>query len=478
MSAIAEAPRRAHHARETAVPRLQIVALVVLVFGPYLLPGLRTEQVTLYLFALVALVVWRRRCIPKSLLVVAGAWAVYAAIGAVRGLFPPENSTPWEPGSLAAGLDNLAMPMAVLVVGVWLAAGRDPSGCIDFLAKCIAWAMVANTVAAWLQSQGLVDLSAWWSAGDDFVVAKNAEGNGRYSGLVNQPAEAGVLYGLALMGAVHVWRHRLLVMLVAAVFICYGGFMTVSKVFLFVSLPIVVVQIIWTHAGHWKRLLGIGASVGVVGALGSLGWLPSWAGGRQLQQILPSWGAPGEMLAVVTASRFGDGSTLAPVIEAVLEGPALLGFGAAGLQVPYDNGFLEALVYGGVVGVLLVLAVMLALSVALWRLLRGPQRILGMAICVLMWGGTMGVPVLTANRSGSLLWLMLVYLIVAGAATRSAEVRPVRESGALPGDDGDGAEAADVDSSGSLEPVARLTSVEGRAERGGHAVTGSGGPEA
>ena len=95
-----------------------VTVCVAAVLGPYLVSGLRTEQLAFYGSA-VAIVLTQGTALLGSLKPVRWlllVWGAYAAIAVVGGLLPVHNGTPWESGSLVAGLDNALLPLATIVV--------------------------------------------------------------------------------------------------------------------------------------------------------------------------------------------------------------------------------------------------------------------------------------------------------------------------------------------------------------------------
>jgi hypothetical protein len=204
---------------------------------------------------------------------------------------------------------------------------------------------------------------------------------------------------------------------VTATAITVGGILAVSKIFLLIGLPV----------GLWQILL-------VLGEIRS-GLTPEWTGAKVLLRLLPSNNQ--EILDLYTAGRLGDDSTLAVVTEAVLHGSPIVGYGAGGLRVPYDNGLVEALVVGGVVGAALFTAVLITLATAWWRArrrdgTRETTRLSGGLVAVVV-GGAVGVPSLTVNRCSTVVWLLLALLLLCDDAGRRSVTGPdKRERSRLP----------------------------------------------
>jgi hypothetical protein len=79
------------------------------------------------------------------------------------------------------------------------------------------------------------------------VVAANAASDGRYTGIFNQPAEAGIAYGVALLLLTWLARTREwkpFSVTCAAALVITGGVLTVSKVFLLCAAPVAVLTVL------------------------------------------------------------------------------------------------------------------------------------------------------------------------------------------------------------------------------------------
>ncbi|GAA1773482.1 hypothetical protein GCM10009681_51200 [Luedemannella helvata] len=394
--------------------------LVVAAFGPYLpLPGVRTEQVVVYLAFLVTLLSGHWTRVPVGGTAVVLGLLTTILLIAVMGTFGPVPlMTSWPAGSVTAGLDNLLLPIAVvLTVGATVHLGVDRRRTLTVVCRLLVAGMCANAILAYAST--LTDLSPvlarWWNNGpvDDLMtdtVAGRASGLGRFSGIFNQPAEAGIAYALALFAALYLAREAAALYGVAAVVIAVGGVLSVSKVFLLIGLPIALWQAIRHTSG--RRLAPIVAAMAVVVMAYQVSGA-DWAGAGYLTRL---FGAGDDVLGWYTAGRIGDESTLYPLVLAVLRESPWFGFGAGGLAAPYDNGWVEALCVAGLAGVVIYTAV-LGVLVALW--LRKPTdlepataRFAGGVVLVLTLG-SVGVPALTANRVATLAWVLLTLLLLA-----------------------------------------------------------------
>lgn len=426
------------------------IGAVACVFGPYLVGGLRTEQLAFYgSAALAVLLYWRHLAVLLPGRTVMALWGAYALVAAVGGLVI-ESRLPWGSGSLVAGLDNALLPLATMTaVAFWTRLVPR-----EALVRAASWVVVGGmalngalaVLTALVGVERLPLLRAFWAAsGSEVTVAELAAGSGRFSGVFNQPAEAGVAYSLAVFCLVFLVRSGATVprrlWLACWALIILGGIMTLSKVFI-IGGVLIGLWLIMTGREH--RLLlatSAAATIGASAVLGAVGWLGTWGASSMLGWYVWSVGAGNSWLYTVSAGRFGAGSDGAPAREApdrrdptegvpeefeqpgglvelareVLAEHPFFGVGAKGLPVSYDSTWVEAIIVAGVVGTLLVLAVHVVLTVRWFRgrhvLPREESRLAG-AVVLLVWGSSLGMPSLTGNREGTLLWIFLSLLVV------------------------------------------------------------------
>lgn len=399
---------------------LIVTLLTVAAFGPYVGGGLRTEQAAVYAVAAVALALTVPLMRPSpTVAALLLAWLTYALVGAVGAAWPPYNDTLWERGNLVSGMDNLILPLAAvsIVLGL-LAWGADPRELTRRAAGATVVMTLVNTAAARAQAGG-ADWSAFWST-DAGSVAANSIANGRYTGLINQPAEAGLIYGIALLSVLYLFRDRPKLMLALAAVTVYGGAMSVSKVFLLVALPIALWLALRMTGRRSERVALVLAGMTVFYLLLRFGALPEFAGADQLRQLLPGVGQE-SLVERLSAGRYGEDAALLPMVSAVLDNQPVFGFGAGGLAVPFDNGWVEALMVAGLVGVVCYTLALLIAARSWQTMVRSPERTFLGSLVVLLIGASAGIPALTANRAATLVWLLLTLLMMAGRRSRRDE---------------------------------------------------------
>lgn len=421
----------------TRTATLWLTLAVVAGFGPYVVSGIRTEQVVVYGGILLSAPFGNlfRGMGPRHLMFAVN-WSFFALYVIIDGIGVTVLGD-FAPGSTLAGMDNYLYPAAVLfMVGRWLAGGYTRTAALDRFCRIFVVMMVLNAgvaaIGLFADISGI--LGAFWggAALDGQSVAVLALNNGRLSGIFNQPVEAGVAYSLALFAAVYLYGRSgrgdqpvLLGVLAAALLL--GGVLSVSKVFLLCGVPMAAWQAI--RLGRpLRRLLVVGGGLSAAAVVAGQAGLANWNGSWMLRMLIPGAGSSG-LFAQYTADRFHSVGASARAWGYVLDTRPWLGYGVGGLAVPYDSGWAEAVVVGGLVGVGL-LTLMLVLVVLSWwqvRKIRSPeQRRFATSVMVLCLFGTIGLPVFTANRVGLFLVVLLTLLlfaddpVVPGAAETSA----------------------------------------------------------
>lgn len=394
------------------------IAIAILsAMGPYLGAGLRTEQVAVY--AAAALLTLRhlhatdartlRLTRPISL-----AWMMYVACCLIATAIPPiQRGLNFQPGNITANLDNILVPTAVLLI-----VRTIPSSAATRIQHTATSATVVvaaiNTAAAILQAFYGQSYPRWWSAGLGESVAQLASQSGRYSGLLNQPSEAGVLYSLGLLSTVWLFAKRPWALLPLAALISLGGFMSVSKIFLFVGVPLAALQ--YTRTGR-NGLQQVVQTVGLAAILVALS--PTMAAmkipgmdqfDRIVQMIL------GDAVTGLTGGRFSSaGSSFGPLVQDTINHSPLLGYGLEGVSASIDNALVEALVFAGLIGVgaLIVFYGVLLVSGFRTTTTKSPQRPLLQSITALIVVSSVGIPTLTVNRVGSIALILFLTTLIA-----------------------------------------------------------------
>jgi hypothetical protein len=395
------------------------------VFGPYItLSGIRTEHIAVYGTLLVGLIfcVWTRlRATTAGALIL--LLLLIEALVAILGIVQPvTNHSGIAPGNTLAGLDNLLLPVAALLVALMLASsGADTTRLLRIVCTVLVVAMCVNGVLAYLSSIRDMTwlLSQFWdSQTSQRSVADQAAEMGRFSGMINQPAEAGTLYGMSVLAAIYLYREHALKMGISMLLLTIGGVLTISKVFLLVGLPIAAWQAVRVSGPRLRRLVVFLALAIFAAMAARSGLVLSGVGSAYFGRLLHPSGGANDVMDLYTAGRFGSTWALQVVTEAVLNSSPWFGFGARGLAAAYDNAWVEALVIAGVAGAAIYTAVLttLALSWLRRRLTNdAAQSSFAGGLVLLVIGASTGIPALTANRVATVAWLLISFLLLSPA---------------------------------------------------------------
>lgn len=391
-------------------------------FGPYVTGSARTEQIVVFAsLAFILITGWPRMVNapfgPAPFLL---AWGGLYAVMLIATAFRPFDPGFYGPQPVSHALSAMALPLALMVITWYWTLRASAAALIGAVAPLIVGGMCVNTVLELVQlsagkAAAVGVLPRFWSApGAVVTVAGNAAQNGRYTGIFDQPAEAGIAYGVALLCLIWLARRHLAgtrVTVAAGVLLAAGGVITLSKVFLLAAVPIAVVTVLRGHA-RIRAVMLAGMAGGMLWLAGTAGLLPAWhLGGVALNGLAhPATSLTGTW----TAGRYGTGGKLGPATADVLHAAPWSGFGAGGLGVPYDSLWLEVLAVSGILGAVLAAAVLVMLAVRWARMRASLGRAewhLAGGVLVLAVAASAGIPSLTANRAASLLWLILGVLV-------------------------------------------------------------------
>lgn len=386
--------------------------LALAAFGPYVGDGIRTEQAAVYLVAIAALLAlpYLKPCGWSYLL----PWAGILVVAAMSLLTPIMEHAPWGAGSLLGGVDNFFLPVAVMLI-VWTLVKRSNAvPALEAVARVTVWGSVASSVVGILSTQ--VDLTnflaLFWGGGEgaDTTTAENAATMGRYSGIFNQPAEAGLVYSLALILAVWLYSRKPVLLYPALGILAIGGILTVSKIFLFIGLPLAIWYLFCRYRLGGK-LLTLASLVGMFALIAESGFVQEWDGFSYFARLFEA--PQGNAVGFYTAGRWDENSNMLGVIDAVLTARPLNGFGFAGRSVAYDSAWTEVIVVGGLPGAACLAMAFVAIFRQAYRTGNPARRRLTYLVALLMAGASLGLPVLTANRAATLVWLVLALLALA-----------------------------------------------------------------
>ena len=408
-----------------------ILAVIAASFGPYTpLPGVRTEQLAVYGVFAVGLLraQWMRVRLAATALALAVLLLFQVLLILVGAVAPTSGVPAFGPGNVMAGLDNAVLPLAALAAVHMFVDIRDARPLLRKVCRMIVCVACANALlAVWSIDHDLSPLLAtfWDNDATRQSVSERAVQLGRYSGIFNQPAEAGEFYGLALIAAVYRYRDEAWKLATTCALVTVGGLLTVSKVFILVGLPVGAWQLLRTCRRRPAQVATLAAVVMAIAVSSAAGLVPRWKGSEYLLRLLRPSDSDGGYLDLYTAGRFGDHSTLQAVVSELLGSSPWFGFGAGGVAVAYDNGWVEALAVGGLVGAATYTAILAVLAIA-WTMRRAHENDAWLSrfqggLVLIMIGASVGLPALTANRVATIVWILVGLLSLAELAASTCD---------------------------------------------------------
>jgi hypothetical protein len=416
--------------------------------GPYVATGLRTEQVAVYVAAVTLVLVRSLRFSLASRVGVLGVITTSLLLITILSLLAFFTSPAPLPSSFAvvATLDNLllaaAIPAIVAMVGASLRASDYGVRLLETVLKTLIVVLCVNSLLAVAQVAGIAPQFTEVflpRSGDGMNVAERARMANRFSGVFNQPAEAGLAYAVGLMSWIFLHRSGLVSGALAGLsgaLLVIGGLMPVSKTFILGGLPLAILYygatLLQTKnlRGTAWYLVALGALTGIAVLVGRLAemW---WTGAARVGRLITPASHNEGLIRLYTAGRFGgsDG-TVGQYAGQVAEANVLVGIGVGhGLTV--DNAYLEIFALSGAFGLAAYGVMLMALLVAAARVKDPGLRMFVGALLVVIVGAGLGAPVLTLNRAGTQLLVVLSVAVltasrsVGSPALRDRKVSPV-----------------------------------------------------
>lgn len=373
---------------------------------PYLPGNLRVDQAIIPVLAGPAILMARRQ--HTSTLI----WGIPLMASLIALAISSRLS--WQTGLAASGLFSMvriALPViALLAFPAILSRVRDATTLTAIsIVACAGIASMAALIAL-ASPRALEFLLYWVRADSDDSVWSQAMDVGRFSGIFNQPLEAGVFYSVALLALAYCWKYaslNKLLMLILLVLIFAGGSLSLSKNFLVVGVATALIFSIWIGVIPIWLVLAIAIPTAIVVPPLFARYNPEYV------DSLMALYYTGGIFSALTAGRFGqEDSQVAILFQSLFEvGDWPLGRGL-GSHLPLDNGFLEFFYQGGIVALGGFVFALLALLAYGWRDRTTNAGRLLVALTAFTAGASLGGPAFTANRANIPLLLLMAATIV------------------------------------------------------------------
>lgn len=241
---------------------------------------------------------------------------------------------------------------------------------------------------------------------------------GRFSGIFNQPIEAGVSYGLMLITSTYVYFQKKIKQLeistfflsVSITFLFIGGILSVSKVFFPLAFFISFFIFIYYNRNKLLTILKTLSIIIIILFILIVTIFSQWEGSDYFLRLIYV-AEDQDLVSLYTADRFGGDNVEGAIITKQLNNPDLvLGLGFGSIQTP-DNAYLEILYFGGYFAILTYIIFFLTLfyyTVKYYKYDRNTSVfIISLLLFILLVG--LGAPVFGMNRSNIFIITVLIF---------------------------------------------------------------------
>ncbi len=239
----------------------------------------------------------------------------------------------------------------------------------------------------------------------------------RLLGIFNQPSEAGMVYSIGIFVWLYIVDAKQQVTVkdyVLAGLVIIGGGLSISKLFIFGGLPVLVWFVILS--GRFRIFFNLKIAFLFICALPVLIFVTNqWIGLGYLMRFVDIFDG-GDTLYLLTSGRFtSEGSAYVQIGKKIMSESPLWGHGLAYLTTP-DNGYLLYVAEGGLVGLVLYCGLLCMLACKGGCFIKSDmrERWLLCLLVVLFVGGSLGGAVMMLNRVSTLVWVLIamIYCVV------------------------------------------------------------------
>lgn len=387
-----------------------IVLLIISAFCPYLILslGLRVDHILIYglsFFAFARLIL-HKITLSKPIFLLMIFWIMISIFVVVRTFLTPHLSFM----EILPDLDSYLEPLALLIILLSLPKELNAREILLTASKVIVLLLFLNVLWT-IVGMTLINTEAinqYFWRGD---TALKAASMNRYSGVFNQPGEAGLAYSLGLLGwcYISVYEHIGFKRIIFLIGLIFGGLVTVSKVFLFGGIPLMLWWIIKDAnvRKHMFKIFVIGALISIAPASFILN---SWGGLDYLLRFFKT-GNGQSTISLLSAGRYGENGQQSEYFKTIFDTNPIYGLGLGQVQT-VDSQYFQFYAHGGIYALIsfsLFLILLLYLTMK-YKSTSSESSFFKSLIFLIIVGG-LGIPVLTVNRSSLLLWIMLCLVL-------------------------------------------------------------------
>lgn len=388
--------------------------LIVSAFGIYIGFGLRIEQLILYPSAVIffGVSVLKNQKLLKDYFKIFILWLFIVVIGLIVTITTYSDG---EIPKILADTESFVEPLALMVLFMFSTMKPrllDVSNQLQRCGNALIIMLSLNTVLIFVSM--FTDVSKiglfFWGGTGDLSVAARAMTNGRYSGIFNQPMEAGAMYSIGLL----IWLYlsekivfTKLSYIIGLGLIVIGGIITISKVFLFGGLPLFFAGVLF-NKNKWRVIFSLTFWSTVVGYISYYFLFKTWNG---LDYLLRFFSSNQDFMSLISAGRFGGAdSQQSRYFSEIWHSSPIYGKGF-GVTPIYDSGFFQVFAIGGSIDLVVYLGIILGFIVLGIKLLRqnrlkSESKLFGLLVLLII-GASIGSPILTLNRVSVVLWIFI-----------------------------------------------------------------------
>ncbi|MCC7053583.1 MAG: hypothetical protein IT355_09960 [Gemmatimonadaceae bacterium] len=401
--------------------RVRALLLMACAFLPYLPGGLRTEHLLFTALALWGAIAFGLGRCRLPAIVLAAALALFVSLVALA-MSSTVSPDAGADASVVSSFIRLMLPPVICLAAATVFA-HEPAATVVVSRAILGVAIPVGAVAALSAVTDIGGLLGPWVRSGETSVWAQALAIGRFTGIFNQPLEAGTFYSVALFAAIYLRARRQagpLFLGLGMLCVLAGGMLSLSKNFVVLGLGLGVLLAIALRV--IRLTTAILVSVAGLAAIGIGVWRFNETYATSLLDLLDSGG----VVLALTAGRFGGSETDVGQLFTALytQSNWVAGFGL-GAHLPLDNGYLEYFYQGGVLAITGYACWLLLLLLAAVQAPRSAEGRLLATLTLFVAVASLGGPVITANRANVAL-LCLMTVAAHSAVRQAAQESPSR----------------------------------------------------
>jgi len=406
-----------------------VFLLIFAAFGPYVLYGFRTEHILIYSilpFSIIVLLMNKKKhtIIYKPSLFIILFLFITLTIWALLVTFAgPKNYQSLF--RVFAICENYVQPIAIfLIFGAFINFQSLKSAVTLFRKACLTviYLLSVNSIIAVSNvNYNTYNLLKYFLPEADPIrgtVWSRASSLHRYSGIFNQPMEAGLMYSLGIFIWIYLTqnkKHKSIFDYLILSILIFGGILSVSKVFILIGIPL---SIIYLFSIKKQELFVNYRSITAVTIVISITILifNKWKGYEYFLRLFNVRNKTySELIQLFTAGRFGgEIPSMKILFLSVWEKSPFCGLGFASTSV-LDSAYAEYFIQGGLISLMVYLFILLFIglfAVKNYNRYKEGKLLFFLWIFIIIAG--LGAPIFTINHFSTVfvIFLLLIYSII------------------------------------------------------------------